>query len=177
MTVELSTYASFIAPVNGDDVPAFIGSAAYALDRSESGLAKLMGVTRAAVSNWKVRKTLPEQHLKWFQSPEFVEAVLMLNSVGTVKTQHPGIPVILRLCKQTEFAPFGKADAPQFEAISRHFVGLCALALFLLMRCHLIDDRGQEVPIADRIEADGDAYFSLAADRLGHLLERMGHLA
>lgn len=177
MTIELSAYASFIVPVNADDVPAFIGSAAHALDRSESELAKLMGVTRAAVSNWKVRKTLPEQHLKWLQSPEFVEAVLMLNSAGTIKTQHPGIPVVLRLCRQTGFAPFGKTGVPQFEAISRHFVGLCVLALFLLMRCHLVDDHGHEVPIADRIVPDGDAYFSLAADRLGHLLERMGHLA
>lgn len=177
MTVELSTYASFIAPATADDVPAFIAAAAFAVGKSESELAKFMGVSRAAVSNWKVRKTLPDQHLKWFQSPEFVEAVLIVNSAGTIITQHAGIPIVLRLCRQTGFAPFGKGGEPQMRAITRYFGGLCALALFVQWHTHVSEGADADMTIAERVERGGEAWMALATDRLQALLERMGHLA
>ena len=107
ITDDLSTLFANLLPSRADQVEVFLESAAMALRVPEAGLAREIGITRATLSSWKSRGSIPSKHLPWFQR-EFVERVVFRRGQERqAGMRHAGIPAALELFRQTEFDPFG----------------------------------------------------------------------
>ena len=133
----LSTFASAIAD---DPARLLIADAAFALGKSEADLARLLGVSRATLSSWKVRGAIPAQRRKWFEE-QF--PIIVLGNIGPAPGddfRHAGLETALKLLDETDFNPFklsGINRGALVHIASIYLGGLVRLSQFLNHRLML----------------------------------------
>ena len=138
---DLSTIVAPLLPRDPADVATFVSDAAFALGETDAGLARLMGVSRATLSSWKNRGSIPAVSLRWFKD-EFAAEVLSRFVPGG-DMRHAGIRVALRLLRETDFDPFGvtlEKDMERIEVCYRRMDGLARLGLFILRRMDFLSE-------------------------------------
>jgi hypothetical protein len=152
ITDDLSTLFANLLPSRADQVQVFLESAAEALRVPEAGLAREIGITRATLSSWKARQSIPAKHLPWFQL-EFVERVVFRRGQEQhAGMRHAGIPAALELFRQTDFDPFGLRPHNLHDRVNMCFdylEGIACLCLFIQRQV------GLEYLVKALDEADG----------------------
>ncbi|MFP5432138.1 MAG: helix-turn-helix domain-containing protein [Alphaproteobacteria bacterium] len=136
MSDELSTSFDLLRPAHAEDTGRFISDVASALNVKEAELARMMGVSRATLSGWRARKSIPEVHLEWV-SKHFVELVVLGRGHGIHGGfRHAGIEYALDLLRETKFDPFNLRleGSDLTELCARYFEGLVQIALFVAHR-------------------------------------------
>lgn len=134
---DLSISFASLLPVGRDQVSMFLTDAAFALGCKEAELASMIGVSRATLSGWKARGSIPEKHSLWF-AEEFPKRVIYeFRTVKGEDYRHIGIEVALYLLNLTDFNPFGLSNLDKSELVHKcywHFGGLARFCYFILHR-------------------------------------------
>lgn len=132
----LSTSFDILKPASSQDAGSFLSDVAFALNVKEAELARHMGVSRATLSGWRARGSVPAPHLEWIAA-NFVELVVLGRGHGVDGGfRHAGIEYALDLIRRTNFDPFGAGAVgfDQTRLCATYFEGLAQLSLFVAHR-------------------------------------------